>query len=145
MKTCCGYSLEAPHRGASNEYPQHMFSWRNRKNIFLILFLSRAVKLLAVNHSLKPAECSNILKPCSNRPVELQKLSQVSVMHSKMLAEWQAVQTLIKLITLGPGPEVIKCFSCSTQLSMEFVSLLNLKIFFKIYFMLNSAEHAQLS
>ena len=22
---CCGYSLEAPHRGASNEYPQHMF------------------------------------------------------------------------------------------------------------------------
>ena len=27
------YSLEAPHRGASNEYPQHMFSWRNKKNI----------------------------------------------------------------------------------------------------------------
>ena len=22
---CCGYQLEAPHRGASNEYPQHMF------------------------------------------------------------------------------------------------------------------------
>ena len=30
---CCGYSLEAPPRGASNEYPQHMFSWRNKKNI----------------------------------------------------------------------------------------------------------------
>ena len=29
--TCCCYSLEAPHRGASNEYPQHMFSWRNKK------------------------------------------------------------------------------------------------------------------
>ena len=28
-----GYSLEAPHRGASNEYPQHMFLWRNKKNI----------------------------------------------------------------------------------------------------------------
>ena len=26
---CCGYSLEAPRRGASNEYPQHTFSWRN--------------------------------------------------------------------------------------------------------------------
>ena len=25
------YSLEAPQRGASNEYPQHMFSWRNKK------------------------------------------------------------------------------------------------------------------
>ena len=29
----CGYSLEAPRRGASNEYPQHMFLWRNTKNI----------------------------------------------------------------------------------------------------------------
>ena len=27
------YSLEAPHRGASNEYPQHMFSSRNKKDI----------------------------------------------------------------------------------------------------------------
>ena len=26
------YSLEAPRRGASNEYPQHLFSWRNKKN-----------------------------------------------------------------------------------------------------------------
>ena len=25
---CCGYSLEVPHRGASNEYPQHMFPWK---------------------------------------------------------------------------------------------------------------------
>ena len=30
---CCGYSLEAPRRGASNEYPQHMFSSRNKKDI----------------------------------------------------------------------------------------------------------------
>ena len=28
---CCGYSLEAPHRGASKEYSQHMFLWRNKK------------------------------------------------------------------------------------------------------------------
>ena len=27
------YSLEAPHRGASNEYPQHMFLLRNKKDI----------------------------------------------------------------------------------------------------------------
>ena len=32
---CCGYSLEVPHWGTSNEYPQHMFLWRNKKNIFL--------------------------------------------------------------------------------------------------------------
>ena len=30
---CCGYSLEAPHRGTSNEYPQHMFLLRNKKDI----------------------------------------------------------------------------------------------------------------
>ena len=29
MKTYCSYSLEAPHQGISNEYPQHMFLWRN--------------------------------------------------------------------------------------------------------------------
>ena len=27
---CCGYSLEAPHRGTSNEYPQHIFLWRSK-------------------------------------------------------------------------------------------------------------------
>ena len=30
---CCGYSLEVPHRGTSNEYPQHMYAWRNKKII----------------------------------------------------------------------------------------------------------------
>ena len=31
------YSLEAPRQGASNEYPQHMFSWTNKKDIMWIL------------------------------------------------------------------------------------------------------------
>ena len=31
----CGYSLEAPRWGASNEYPQRMFLLRNKKNIYL--------------------------------------------------------------------------------------------------------------
>ena len=30
---CFWYSLEVPRRGASNEYPQHMFSLRNKKII----------------------------------------------------------------------------------------------------------------
>ena len=34
---CCGYSLEVPQRGTSNEYPQHMFSWRNMKIISIFL------------------------------------------------------------------------------------------------------------
>ena len=28
---CCGYSFELPQRSDSNEYPQHMFLWRNNK------------------------------------------------------------------------------------------------------------------
>ena len=43
----CGYSLEGPHRDASNEYPQHMFLSRNKKNIDIFLVensaLSRAM------------------------------------------------------------------------------------------------------
>ena len=36
MKTLyCGYSLEVPHWGTSDEYPQHVFLWRNKKNNFL--------------------------------------------------------------------------------------------------------------
>ena len=29
--TCCWCSLEAPWRGAPNEYPEHMLLWRNDK------------------------------------------------------------------------------------------------------------------
>ena len=31
MKTCCGYSIEVPCQGASNEYPQHIFSITDKK------------------------------------------------------------------------------------------------------------------
>ena len=34
---CCGYSLESPRRGDSNEYPQHMLLWRNKQNYHLII------------------------------------------------------------------------------------------------------------
>ena len=33
---CCGYSLQGPHRGTSNEYPQHTFLGSNKKTIYLI-------------------------------------------------------------------------------------------------------------
>ena len=48
---CCGYSLEAPRRGASNEYPQHMFSWRNKKNIVWIppLICSYVIRIIFSN------------------------------------------------------------------------------------------------
>ena len=31
---CYGYSFEVPLRGASDEYPQHKFSWRNKKKCY---------------------------------------------------------------------------------------------------------------
>ena len=34
-KTYCGYSLEAPRRGAFHAFPQHMFTWRYNKNYLL--------------------------------------------------------------------------------------------------------------
>ena len=34
---CCGYSLESPRRGDSNEYPQHMFLWRTIENYPLMI------------------------------------------------------------------------------------------------------------
>ena len=37
IKTCCGYSLELPYRGDSNEYPQHMFYGEISKIISLLL------------------------------------------------------------------------------------------------------------
>ena len=36
----CGYSLEVPLQGASNEYPQHMFSLRNKNTVYLIPHLN---------------------------------------------------------------------------------------------------------
>ena len=33
VKNMLWYSLEAPRRGASNEYPQHMYLWSNMNNI----------------------------------------------------------------------------------------------------------------
>ena len=49
---CCGYSLEAPCRGASNEYPQHMFLSRNKKNIMWIpsLICSYEIYALTASH-----------------------------------------------------------------------------------------------
>ena len=35
---CCGYLLEVPGGGASNEYPQHTFLLRNKKNIISCFF-----------------------------------------------------------------------------------------------------------
>ena len=45
-----------------------------------------------------------------------------------------------------PGPEIIKLFSCSTQLSMKFPLLINLRLLIIVNsFLLNLAEHENFS
>ena len=57
---CCGYSLEAPRRGASNEYPQHMFSLRNTKDIG-IFQMKKAPYLLLCEDSDLTAQMSRLI------------------------------------------------------------------------------------
>ena len=44
------YSLEVPHCGTSNEYPQYMFTWRNTKNI-LSGYILKSKAVLRIFHN----------------------------------------------------------------------------------------------
>ena len=39
----CGYTLEPPRRGGSNEYPQFMFWSKNKKNRYTLAYPSFAI------------------------------------------------------------------------------------------------------
>ena len=56
MKTTLWYSLEASQWGTSNEYPQHMFSWRNKKNNYQTIPLWNNVSSTISNDSVKCSE-----------------------------------------------------------------------------------------
>ena len=62
------YSSEAPRRGASNEYPQHMFSSRNKKIIMWIppLIYSYAKPLLSkiIGDTMRYKYCLSHLVNC---------------------------------------------------------------------------------
>ena len=60
---CCGYSLEVPRWGASNEYPQHMFSLRNKEDIS-IFRMKKAPYLLLWSLVLLNPDMSCICKQC---------------------------------------------------------------------------------
>ena len=53
---------------------------------------------------------------------------------------------ITRKLNTKPGPEVIKLFSCSTQLSMEFVLLINIKLLtIANSFLRNIDEHEKFS
>ena len=43
---CCGYSLEVSQRGTSNEYPKHMFPLKNKKNMYLIIWIHSLARVM---------------------------------------------------------------------------------------------------
>ena len=51
------YSLEAPQRGAFNEYPQHMFSLRNKKDISSFRMKKVSYLLLCRTIACTPSVC----------------------------------------------------------------------------------------
>ena len=57
---CCGYSLEVPRRGTSNEYPQHMFSLRNTKDIGIFQMKKAPYLLLSLITSFHLDFCASI-------------------------------------------------------------------------------------
>ena len=93
----CGYSLEVPQRGTFNEYPQHMFSSRNKKNIdtfwlkkapYQELWLGYCINLKYWDTLTPFHTCLKILNKTIALPIYVSK--------KKLLDEWQTVQTLIR-------------------------------------------------
>ena len=62
------YSLEAPRRGTSNEYPQHMFLSRNKKTTYLIPLLSK----LTFQKDENTGRCSSISPPACDHTDKIQ-------------------------------------------------------------------------
>ena len=91
---CCGYLLEAPHWGASYEYPQHMFSCRNKKSIIWIppLIWSYILEDISLQH--RTWRMKNQMMWCFMCSCELligflkSIMSTPAIIHSKSKLMW---------------------------------------------------------
>ena len=114
----CGYSSEAPRWGASNEYPQRMFSWRNKKDISIFrmknapyLLLCLTIKLYSLLMCLKTAGLRG--KQCvPDQTLHLQHLIWVYIVQSIMFVQSLRVimvfsETIKSLI--GQALPIINC------------------------------------
>ena len=90
MKTCCALKLKALHRDASYEYPQHPFSLRSKKNIYLYI--------LTV---IKPLPLSGLIEQLTHYIFSSpeQKL-RVSYCHHPMSVVVRRPSSTISLLTL---------------------------------------------
>ena len=72
----CGYSLELPRWGNSNEYPQHMFSWRNKKNINTFWLIKKVLsRAMWPNYILVKVNKETAMSYTETTKNQLQKLS----------------------------------------------------------------------
>ena len=151
QKHNCGYLLELPQWGSSNKYPQIMF-WAEIWKISE--FLSENFQFLEVKFSIYLNRHVFVMYASSKDPKQFCNLrsclgsftreqsSNVFSGHLQILE----LQISSFVNTVWSGPEVIKLFSWSTQLSIKFVLLINLKLLTNAdSFLLNTAEHENFS
>ena len=79
------YSLEVPNQGTFNDYPHHMFSWWNKKNIYLIAPLIWSYMYV---------HCLTLWADC------IVTVNVLKFRTQKLLIKWhmQTEQTLIRLL-----------------------------------------------
>ena len=94
---CCGYSLEVPRWGASNEYPQDMFLSRNKKNIMWIpplicsygsesllgAHVRRYIFMMCTENSNQPAH------PCSLIRVFVVQMKKLHILGYQKCTQWR--------------------------------------------------------
>ena len=88
---CCGYSLEAPRRGASNEYPQHMFSSRNKKNIMWIPSLICSYEAWLITNPCKVKKKANHHRQTERQMDNVKTQTQfagVTIIHDQLIVFW---------------------------------------------------------
>ena len=121
----------------------------------IFIFISRENFMLSwVEHekSFITSESSHCAKPFQSQKI----LNMSTVSSEHFFCSWSShiytnigtlqLLTILVLTFELPGPEVIKLFSCSTQLSTKFFMLMNLKLLtMPNSFLLNIAEHENIS
>ena len=119
------YSLESPHQGDSKSTLNiQLLCWNLKKNNnlnyhYLFPDLEPWLNLSGSNYP--------CLKQFSMVPKIFEPL-KVDWIHGKWAMPWGKVSSGHVWTMKNPRPEVIKPFSCSTQLSMKFSVLINMKM-----------------
>ena len=107
----CGYSLEASHWGTSYEYPQYMFSWRNKKNIKTFWLIKMCYLELVSLHgkAVSSAASSFKLLPLSGQSQQTKNWLYFS--------DFSQVNRLWHFMQLSPEETI--CMNCQSPFSWK--------------------------